>query len=217
MTEQNTITILFDRKNKHFEQDILKLQDLLNTSKSFKILSVQTSNDESNDNTIVVFTDGACSSNGKSKAKAGIGIYIENTNQEIAMSVEEVSRELSIESVKPTNNVAELLAILKALNMFKNEIKDGKKIVIKTDSMYSINSLTKWFKNWQKNNWRTGKDEPVLNQNIIKRILELTCYKNVSLQYVKAHSINPDEGQKSEIKKNWFGNNKADLLAKQNS
>lgn len=49
-----------------------------------------------------------------------------------------------------TNNVAELLAIEKAIDIVQNNKKDI--IEIFTDSSYSINCLTKWYNSWAKNN-----------------------------------------------------------------
>ena len=34
-------------------------------------------------------------------------------------------------------------------------------IVIFTDSEYSLNSLTKWYKNWENNGWLTSTGNPV--------------------------------------------------------
>jgi ribonuclease HI len=50
-----------------------------------------------------------------------------------------------------TNNVAELLAIEKAIDMVQNNKKDIIKIL--TDSSYSINCLTKWYNSWAKKNF----------------------------------------------------------------
>ena len=36
--------------------------------------------------------------------------------------------------------------------------------------MYSINCITKWGKNWKKNNWITAGKKPVKNQELIKTI-----------------------------------------------
>ena len=52
-----------------------------------------------------VYTDGSCSNNGKSNAKAGIGVYFgDNDSRNVSERI----------NGKQTNNRAELLAILKA-------------------------------------------------------------------------------------------------------
>jgi len=220
MSSKETLTIVYDKNNEYSLSEINQIIKLVNNSQTLKLKKniIEIVNDDEKQihesEATIVYTDGACSSNGKSNAKAGIGIYIEETKQEISKSVNEVSMELLNEPVeKPSNNIAELLAILQALNIFQNQIQNKEKIIIKTDSMYSINSVTKWYKNWQKNGWKTAQGKDVLNKNIIKKILEYTKLKNVELKYVKAHAEQP-EAKNLFLKKEWFGNMKADQLAK---
>ena len=62
---------------------------------------------------IKVFTDGSCSNNGFTNAKAGIGIYFgDNDPRNISKRIEG----------KQTNNTAEVKAILKAAEILKREI-----------------------------------------------------------------------------------------------
>ena len=70
---------------------------------------------------IVVYTDGACVNNGKPDARAGYGVYFGEGDK----------RNVS-ESYKgpQTNNVAELLAIIRALTILKGEIVGGVKVKI---------------------------------------------------------------------------------------
>ena len=59
-----------------------------------------------------VYTDGACSNNGKSNALAGIGIYFgPNDGRNVSRLV----------TGKQTNNVAELTAIIEAYNIVKEK------------------------------------------------------------------------------------------------
>lgn len=160
-----------------------------------------------------IFTDGACSNNGKSHAKAGVGIYIEYTEECISENIQVIIKELlpELNGIKHTNNVAELLAILKAINISEVPLKNGSEIFIYTDSMYCINSLTKWYKAWEKNNWNKADNKPVLNKEIIQEILKyLKVFKNLKLKYTPAHKSKPNDKTKY---KEWFGNNKADELA----
>jgi len=62
------------------------------------------------ENTTTIYTDGACSHNGTSKAKMGIGVYFSKKNK---ISIPNVSSYLMINN--PTNNRAELSAIKEAL------------------------------------------------------------------------------------------------------
>ena len=147
---------------------------------------------------IEVFTDGACTSNGKKFAKGGIGIYFPNGEHE-PISEQYVSDKI-------TNQRAELYAIYKALLTITQKI-EYKKIVIYTDSEYSINCVTKWVKLWVKNNWRTASNKPVLNIDIIKPIYEIlnNNKRKVKFIHVRSHTGNTD--YKS------LGNHMADTLA----
>lgn len=41
---------------------------------------------------------------------------------------------------------------------------------IHTDSQYSINCVTQWYKKWEKNSWERGPNAPVQNQDLIRAI-----------------------------------------------
>lgn len=81
-----------------------------------------------------------------------------------------------------TNNVGELTAILKAI-----ELTEGR-LVIYSDSLYSINSLTIWYKKWEKNNWKTSNKKDVKNKELICSILKLKQGRYIEFKHVKAHS-----------------------------
>lgn len=44
-------------------------------------------------------------------------------------------------------------------------------MLIHTDSSYSINCVTTWFKSWRKNNWMGTNGKPVENRDLIEAIL----------------------------------------------
>ena len=111
-----------------------------------------------------VYTDGSCINNGKSNARAGIGIWFgENDTRNI-------SSEIKGDSL--SNNIAELVAIITVFSVLKKEIKDKLPINIYSDSEYSINSIYKWYPNWCKNNTLDGK-----NIDLIKKAYKL--FKNI--------------------------------------
>lgn len=85
------------------------------------------------DGFVQVYTDGACSSNGKNGARAGLGVYWgEGHHLNISEPV----------SGRATNNCGEIQAATKAI---KQSIQNGiTKLAINTDSKFLINSVTKW-------------------------------------------------------------------------
>ena len=88
------------------------------------------------DNIIKIYSDGSCIGNPGPGGWAAI-ILEKNKKKEI-FGGEKIT----------TNNRMELTAVIKALNLIKNESK----ISIYSDSKYIINGITIWMKNWKKNN-----------------------------------------------------------------
>lgn len=128
---------------------------------------------------IIVFTDGACSNNGKINAKGGIGVYF--PNKEFNDISEAFATGLA------TNQRTELYAIYRAIKI----IIEGcicKKIFLYTDSMYSINCLTKHAVKWEGNNWYLSKTKLVKNLDIIKPLYELVKKYDIKFNHVKAHT-----------------------------
>lgn len=136
-------------------------------------------------NIIRVFADGACRFNGKYNAKAGIGIHFPNNE------FDDISEIFT--SYKVTNQRAELFAIYKAVTIITSDIQFDK-IIIYTDSKYSIDCITKWIHKWKKNNWISSNNKPVLNLDLIKPLHNLISqYENkIILRHVKAHTDNKD-------------------------
>lgn len=160
---------------------------------------------------VVVYTDGACKNNGKKNSMAGIGIYNSQTNEEIYYNLDDLNPKyykLNIIKFNHTNNVAELMAILHAINLYFNPGTFGN-VLIKTDSMYCVNSLNVWYKNWIKNDWKNSKGAPVANKEIIQAILE---YKDfIKVVYVPAHTNKVPKDHSKYL--DWYGNDVADKLA----
>ena len=128
-----------------------------------------------------VFTDGACSNNGKQNAKAGIGVFFEENDPR------NVSRRVD---GKQTNNTAELTAIVVVFDILREDIEQGKNIVIHSDSEYSINSMTKWGVKWAQDNW---SKKTIKNLELVKKGYELfQQFPNVSISHVKAHTESMD-------------------------
>tara|TARA_B100001094_G_scaffold320749_1_gene367443 strand:- start:96 stop:671 length:576 start_codon:yes stop_codon:yes gene_type:complete len=149
---------------------------------------------ENQNDYINIYTDGACINNGKKNAKAGIGIYISD-NFTISEKLNGV----------PTNQRAELYAILKSLLII--DIIQYKNIYIYTDSMYSINCITKWVKNWKKNGWKDSKKKDIKNKDLINNIDKIySKYNHIYFKHILAHTSNKDIHS--------ICNNKADKLAK---
>lgn len=74
--------------------------------------------------------------------------------------------------IKATNQRAELYAIVRAL-MYLETLPSLFNAEIRSDSQYSIKSITEWSENWIQNNWRTAAGGAVENRDLIENILTL--------------------------------------------
>lgn len=99
---------------------------------------------------------------------------------------------------KTTNNRMEILAIIS----FLEEFQEPTKVTIRTDSQYTIDSVTKWIYGWIKNNWVTSQGQPVKNKDLFERLFKLVKFHTVTFEKVLAHS-------------GITGNERADELAKE--
>jgi len=153
-------------------------------------------------NNIYVYTDGACSNNGNKNAKAGIGIYFSKDNDN------NVSEKIEGENL--TNNIAELMAVIRAINILKKmENIENKNKIIVTDSTYVIKCATNYGEKLSKNNWMSLKDKktPPPNVELVKRLYELTNKYNIQYKHIEAHTDKKD--------RHSIGNYFADKLANQ--
>ena len=131
-----------------------------------------------NKNSFIAYTDGACKHNGSEKAKAGIGIYFSKSNK---VKINDVSKRLIYD--KQTNNAAELMAILKCLELCYVYVID-EKIYIYTDSDYSMKCITVWYPEWIKNNNYHNKK----NIDLIHKIVHFYRMLDVEFIHIRAHT-----------------------------
>jgi ribonuclease HI len=102
-----------------------------------------------------------------------------------------VSRNVSepLKGHRQTNQRAELTAIIRALEIAPRH----RPVTIVTDSRYSIDCVTNWFRKWIRNNWQTSDGKPVENKDLIQSILvkinERDSLKvTTTFEWVKGHN-----------------------------
>ncbi|CAI5445767.1 unnamed protein product [Caenorhabditis angaria] len=155
----------------------------------------QSGNSGRSDRTGVVYTDGACSRNGRSDASAGWGYCWSDSNGRI-------NRESHgpVEG-RQTNNRAELVAIRNALESSHSRNYD--RVVVRTDSDLACRTMNDYVHKWDRNGYTTSQGTPVANQDVIRQINGLkNDFKEVVFQHVPGHS-------------GHAGNERADQLARQ--
>lgn len=134
---------------------------------------------------------------------AGIGIVLLIPNKEPIYAYEKLKFQPN------TNNKAEIYAIIKGLELIKdnyllteNFVKD--KLTIYSDSAYTINGITSWINGWRTNNWINSKKEKVKNKEMWQTLDAMVEYYkryfDINFVKIKGHSDNK-----------W--NNKCDELA----
>ena len=139
-----------------------------------------------------VYTDGACSNNGKASACAGIGVFFGKDDPR------NVSRKVV---GKQTNNTAELTAIIDTHPLIYPDLVAGKKIAIVSDSEYAIKCATSYGEKCNKTGWK--KEIP--NKELVKTIYELYVETRVQFIHIRAHTDNTDVHS--------IGNDQVDKLA----
>ena len=146
---------------------------------------------------INVYTDGACSNNGRPNAKAGLGIYFgpddpRNSSERIIG--------------KQTNNTAELTAILRAAAILQEEILDGEIINIYSDSEYAMKCCTTYGEKLERKGWNIGSKKTIPNLDLVKKAyMVFKSLENVHFHYIAAHTGLNDIHS--------IGNEEADRLA----
>lgn len=140
---------------------------------------------------VVVYTDGCCSKNGRLGARAGIGVYW-GSDHPLNVAERLPGRQ--------TNQRAELQAACKALEQAID--LNIKKLVLYTDSKFTINGITSWVKNWKNNGWRLKTGGAVVNKEDFQKLDELNGELEVKWMHIPGHA-------------GYLGNEEADRLSRE--
>jgi ribonuclease HI len=133
--------------------------------------------------TIEVFTDGSCMK--RKETLGGYGIHFPNKE------LPDISRKFKYPPI--TNQRTELFAIYVAIVVIRKNLTFDK-IIIYTDSEYSIKCLSVWSYDWIKNNWKTSSKREVKNQDILQPLIDvyMKIKDKVQFIHVKSHTGNKD-------------------------
>ncbi|XP_073672926.1 ribonuclease H1 isoform X2 [Garra rufa] len=140
---------------------------------------------------VVVYTDGCCTANGKQGARAGIGVY---WGRDHPLNVAERL------PGRQTNQRAELQAACKALELAREN--HFKKVVLYTDSKFTINGITSWVKTWKSNGWRLKGGGAIVNKDDFQKLDKLNAELEVAWMHVPGHA-------------GFTGNEEADRLSRE--
>lgn len=128
------------------------------------------------DSVLRIYTDGGCAGNQSEENLGGWGAILEFNG---------VEKELFGAEANTTNNRMEMTALLQAFGAIK---KDGQTIQVFSDSGYLMDCFRKgWYRNWQKNGWKTAKKTPVENRDLWEQLIPFLDRHRIEFFRVKGH------------------------------
>jgi len=135
------------------------------------------------DNTVHIFTDGACKGN---PGPGGWGAVLKYGDH---------VKELKGYSSETTNNIMELTAVIEALKSLTRPCK----IILTTDSNYVKNGITEWIHSWKKKGWKTATKKPVKNKEYWQQLDVEVQRHTIDWKWVKGHSGHPENERADEL------------------
>lgn len=127
---------------------------------------------------VKIYTDG--SARGNPDGPGGYGTILHYTDTKGELHV----REYSQGYVRTTNNRMELMAAIVGLEALNRPCQ----VELYSDSQYLVNAFNQhWIDSWQRKNWKRGKNEPVKNVDLWKRLLKAKAPHEVTFIWVKGH------------------------------
>ena len=135
------------------------------------------------DETIEIFTDGACSGN---PGPGGWGVLLRWRDHE---------KELCGGEAQTTNNRMELMAAIQGLE----SLTRPSRVRLVTDSTYVKDGITKWIHGWKRNGWKTAAKKPVKNEDLWRRLEAALAPHDVEWHWVKGHDGHAENERADEL------------------
>jgi ribonuclease HI len=156
-----------------------------------------------------IFTDGACTNNGKRNANAAWGVILVS---DIGYIVLDRYSGAVPKSEPQTNQRAELRALLRGVEIAENQCRldrELRNIQIWSDSQYSIKCASVWGPNWKKAGWKK-QGGPIQHLDLIQPLVLATQRLGMSLEFkwLKGH-----KGGDAQHQFPWVFNHQVDELA----
>jgi ribonuclease HI len=122
---------------------------------------------------IVIYTDGACSGNGREDAAGGWAAVLVHRSKE---------RELSGAEPDATNQRMELRAAIEGLKALTAPCR----VTLYSDSSYVVNCFRdRWYDAWRRSGWRNKKKQPVANRELWEELLDLVEARGHVVEFKK--------------------------------
>ena len=131
---------------------------------------------------VKIYTDGAA--RGNPDGPGGYGTVLEYVDTKGNLHIKELSQGYK----KTTNNRMELMAAIAGLEALNRPCE----VELYSDSQYLVNAFNQhWIDSWLKKGWKRGKNEPVKNVDLWKRLLTAKERHQVKFIWVKGHDGHP--------------------------
>ena len=137
---------------------------------------------------VELYTDGACSGN---PGPGGWGFILRHLTSGKELEGSGGERET-------TNNRMELAAVIEGLAALKKPCA----VELFTDSVYVGKGITEWLSKWKANGWRRkekGSWKPVANEDLWRRLDELSSQHQLKYTRVAGHSGHPENDRCDEL------------------
>jgi len=139
---------------------------------------------------VKIYTDGAA--RGNPDGPGGYGTVLECVDTKGQLHKKELSQGYK----KTTNNRMELMAVIAGLEALNRSCE----VEVYSDSQYVVNAFNQhWVDGWIKKGWKRGKNEPVKNVDLWKRLLEAKQKHSVTFHWVKGHDGHPQNERCDEL------------------
>jgi len=138
---------------------------------------------DAGENTIEIFTDGACSGN---PGPGGWGAFLRWKGHE---------KEMYGGEADTTNNRMELMAAIQALE----SLNRASRVALYTDSTYVRDGIKSWIHGWKRNGWKTAAKKPVKNEDLWRRLDAAVGDHDVEWHWVKGHAGHPENERADEL------------------
>lgn len=131
---------------------------------------------------VSIYTDGAA--RGNPEGPGGYGTVLEYVDGKGQLH----TREYSCGYRKTTNNRMELMAAIVGLEALNRPCC----VKLYSDSKYLVDAFNQnWIGSWIQKGWKRGKNEPVKNSDLWKRLLKAKEPHQVTFIWVKGHDGHP--------------------------
>lgn len=132
---------------------------------------------------VKIFTDGAA--RGNPEGPGGYGTILQYVDAHGKLH----EREYSQGYVKTTNNRMELMAAIVGLEALNRPCE----VELYSDSKYLTDAFNqKWIEGWIRRGWKRGKNEPVKNTDLWRRLLAAAEPHSIRFIWVKGHDGHPE-------------------------